>query len=273
MGVPKFFRWLSERYPRINQPITRHPKGLGGIDNPGEVVNDNDISISGSVEAAQYGTADESLAINECSMSPGISNVYVDLNGILHGCAHNNANQNNLDDGSDESDIRLLTEEKMTNAEIMKHVEVYLDRIIDIANPTSLIYIAVDGVAPRAKLNQQRARRFKASAEDSLSEQYEANRNNAGTLSGTIVAELDMEKANSMEKYGDDGNSNEFYSTNAITPGTQFMEDVTKCIEQIIDKRLKNKAWGENVDVVFSGSNGKAVVSWSFSLSCVCCIV
>lgn len=42
----------------------------------------------------------------------------------------------------------------------------YLHELVKIVNPQKLIYIALDGVAPRAKINQSRDRRFKSGIED-----------------------------------------------------------------------------------------------------------
>jgi 5'-3' exoribonuclease 1 len=106
MGVPKFFRWLSERYPRINQ------------------------------------------VLDDASDAPDIDHLYFDMNGILHMCTHPNDDE--------------LTP-RMSDEQIMQNIEDHLDRCIsEIVRPKRSIYFAVDGVAPRAKLNQQRGRRFRA---------------------------------------------------------------------------------------------------------------
>lgn len=108
MGVPKFYRWLSERYPRINQLLDESNPNI-------------DLQID---------------------------HLYFDMNGVLHLCTHPN---------SDEA-VMVPTDE-----EIYRNLEAYLDRVITrVIRPRRSIYFAVDGVAPRAKLNQQRGRRFRS---------------------------------------------------------------------------------------------------------------
>lgn len=100
MGIPKFYRWLSERYPLINEKI----------DSP---------------------------------ICPQFDCLYIDMNAIFHNCSHGPGISPNI------SISQMYTL-------ILK----YISFIVELARPTKLLYMAVDGVAPRAKQNQQRKRRF-----------------------------------------------------------------------------------------------------------------
>jgi 5'-3' exonuclease len=79
---------------------------------------------------------------------------------------------------------------------MIKRIIKYIDFIIKYTNPTDLIYIAVDGVAPVAKINQQRKRRYKS------------------VIDNQFLIELD-------KKYSK--NKNNIWSNIVITPGTDFM--------------------------------------------------
>ncbi len=88
--------------------------------------------------------------------------------------------------------------------------------------------MAIDGVAPRAKMNQQRARRFRTA----------------------LDAEIAKEKA---ERDGVDMPTEEAFDSNCITPGTEFMAKLTKQLKYFINKKISDDADWQGVEVVLSG--------------------
>ena len=64
------------------------------------------------------------------------------------------------------------TPQPKSETEIFNRIYTYTDKVIKLVRPRKLIYFAIDGVAPRAKMNNQRSGRFKSAREA----EEEANR-------------------------------------------------------------------------------------------------
>ncbi len=170
MGVPKFFRWMSERYPAISQLIA-----------------ENRI--------------------------PEFDALYLDMNGIIHNCTHKD---------SDSASFRM-TEDKMFIA-IFNYIEHLFGKI----KPKQLFFMAIDGVAPRAKMNQQRSRRFRTA--------------------------LDNEKARDKAiKDGIELPKEDPFDSNCITPGTEFMAKLTRQLKYFISKKVSEDVDWQGVEIVLSG--------------------
>ncbi|CAL6099758.1 5'-3'_exoribonuclease 2 [Hexamita inflata] len=134
--------------------------------------------------------------------APRVDNLYIDMNGMIHPCFH--------PEGRDAP--------KNLN-EVFQEIFIYLDKIMEIANPQKLLYLAIDGPAPRAKLNQQRLRRFSAAYESQTKSIFNLTSSHDESVSKSVP-----EKAESLD-------------SNVITPGTPFMTQLSRAIKQWIAAR------------------------------------
>ena len=150
-----------------------------------------------------------------------IDNLYLDMNGIVHPCSH------------PEHKKAPETEDEMF-LDIFK----YTDRVLMMARPRKVLMIAVDGVAPRAKMNQQRARRFRAAQDAKLkSHQLEIE-----------VKEREMRG----EVIDDAIKGKKQWDSNAITPGTPFMDRLAEALRYWVAYKLANDPGWANLQVIIS---------------------
>ncbi|CAI2329022.1 unnamed protein product [Caenorhabditis sp. 36 PRJEB53466] len=172
MGVPKFYRWTSERYPCLS-----------------EVINESQI--------------------------PEFDNLYLDMNGIIHNCSHPN-----------DDDVTF----RITEEQIFVNIFAYIENLYNLIRPQKVFFMAVDGVAPRAKMNQQRARRF-------MSARTAATQMAQAIAKGEVLP------------------TEERFDSNCITPGTYFMTRLHERLLKWIEHKTKTDPKWHGRRVILSGHN------------------
>jgi 5'-3' exonuclease len=163
--------------------------------------------------------------IKKLSGLPRIHNLYLDTNGLIYDAVRVVGSNRGMSD--DEYEARLIHT-------VCEKINEYLAMF----RPSDKVLIAFDGVAPVAKLNQQRERRYK-SWFTTVVEQTITRKN---ALLDPTVATAAAGAAGAKA-----------WNTSAITPGTRFM---TKLNTQMRDYCAeKARVIGSTVEYIYSGSD------------------
>lgn len=154
MGVPALF----------SNVVRRHPSVIKTLDG---------VRVCGNANAKANANANAKATTTPSTANNGYANLYLDSNSIVYDCVHSGL---------------FKTDEEIINAVCEK-----INSYIKLVRPTETVIVAFDGVAPVAKLENQRNRRYKSEFTKSL-----------------------------MGKAGLAG-GHDTWDTTAITPGTPFM--------------------------------------------------
>ncbi|GMM51737.1 chromatin-binding exonuclease [Starmerella bacillaris] len=168
MGIPKFYRYVAQRWPLTSQQV------------------------------------DEGVV-------PEFDNLYLDMNSIVHQCTHANADK-----------VGHLDEQTS-----FVQIGNYIEHLFTIIQPKKHFFLAIDGVAPRAKMNQQRSRRFR-SAQEAEEKQL-----------ASIAAGEDPEE--------------DPFDSNCITPGTEFMAHLSVFLKNFVIQKINSDSQWQQCKVVLSG--------------------
>ena len=132
-----------------------------------------------------------------------------DFNQLVHNCTHAHAA---LAGAGEEAQL----------AEVCR----YVDRLLSLLRPRSLLLLAVDGVAPAAKLAQQRTRRYTAALRRSEAARHAA------------AAARELAPPPHLQPLLAAALAPPPFDSNVITPGTPFMARMEAAVRSFLETRL-----------------------------------
>jgi 5'-3' exonuclease len=147
---------------------------------------------------------DSNIILTKLEDKQKVDILYFDANCLFHPQCHKV-----LDFYKEERNINVL------ESNMIKRILNYLDYIIELVNPKE-VFISVDGVAPMAKIIQQRKRRYRAiddnKMKDKIKKKYKIKFNNR-------------------------------WNNTVITPGTEFMETLHQELMTYIKKQTRKTTY------------------------------
>lgn len=146
-----------------------------------------------------------------------VDNLMIDMNGVFH-----NSTQKIYEYGNCKPPPRMLHSRQprrqggfQLQLKVFEDVCRTIEQIFSLVEPLKRLILCVDGPAPQSKQNQQRQRRFRAAAEK-------------------------------------DDNEFASFDSNCLTPGTKFMDYLTKYIDWYIRKRISEDSRWQNIEIILS---------------------
>lgn len=179
------------------------------------VLEDPDIEVDGVLVPPDYSGPNP---------NDELDNLYLDMNGIVHPCTH------------PEGRPAPKNEDEM-----MLEVFRYTDRVLTMARPRKILMIAIDGVAPRAKMNQQRSRRFRSAREARINNEAKEQAIAEAEARGEIIDNAIRDKTQ--------------WDSNAITPGTPFMNTLAASLRYWIAYKVSSDPGWSEVKVIISDAS------------------
>ncbi|KAI9780412.1 MAG: 5'-3' exoribonuclease 2 [Candelina submexicana] len=184
--------------------------------------------VSPVVEAQPHEIDGEEIPVDTTGPNPNgeeMDNLYLDMNGIVHPCSH--------------------PEDRpppATEGEMMLEIFKYTERVVNMVRPRKLLMIAVDGVAPRAKMNQQRSRRFRSAQEAKEKDEDKEE----------FIKLLKSQKGGIIDNGEPNLLSRKTWDHNAITPGTPFMGILAASLRYWTAYKLNTDPAWEKIKVIIS---------------------
>ncbi|XP_047087641.1 5'-3' exoribonuclease 3-like isoform X3 [Lolium rigidum] len=220
MGIPSFFSWLVLKYPNI---VSSAYESDDDDDDDDDEEEGDDTAKEENNRADKEDEHDGKEEDGEKSSATGCSeeriifdNLYLDMNDIIHTCS------------------------SPKNRKFLSHMVDYIDFLFWIVRPRRLLYLAVDGVAPLAKMNKLRQGYFKTTKDDTDSE---------------IEAKLLTDIFKAQGKEVQPRETYEFQDPTVIMPGTKFMETISGALEYYIRRRISTDPWWKDIKVILSDAN------------------
>ena len=174
--------------------------------------------------------------IKKLGLLPIVHNLYMDTNGLVYDAVRVVGSNQGMSNDDYESAIIEMVCQKIT-------------AYIELIKPKSQVFIAFDGVAPVAKLNQQRERRYKSWFTTIVEQSINAT--SAHRDSGDSQYDREQ-KAKNINK-----TVHKAWNTSSITPGTQFMTKLNAQMRLFIDTqvRLQSTTGVTPIQFIYSGSD------------------